>query len=146
MQTFLPYRDFHQTAQCLDYRRLGKQRVEAKQIHDIVSGKRITGGWVHHPAVLMWHGFPNSLACYYNAILDEWVSRGYQNAMEYIHVPPSVNEPLWLGDQAFHDSHKSNLLRKDTEFYQQYGWDVVSTLPYVWPVQDRRKETNGRSK
>jgi len=33
MQTFLPYADFKESAQCLDYRRLGKQRVEAKQIH-----------------------------------------------------------------------------------------------------------------
>ena len=28
MQTFLPYKDFGKTAKCLDYRRLGKQRVE----------------------------------------------------------------------------------------------------------------------
>ena len=35
MQTFLPYPDFVKSAQCLDYRRLGKQRVEAKQILEI---------------------------------------------------------------------------------------------------------------
>ena len=28
MQTFLPYPDFKQSAACLDYSRLGKQRVE----------------------------------------------------------------------------------------------------------------------
>ena len=53
MQTFLPYPDFLDSAQCLDYRRLGKQRVEAMQIHNIVSGKRSTGGWINHPAVKM---------------------------------------------------------------------------------------------
>lgn len=32
MQTFLPYPDFIRSAQCLDNRRLGKQRVECLQI------------------------------------------------------------------------------------------------------------------
>lgn len=32
MQTFLPYSDFTKSAQCLDNRRLGKQRVECLQI------------------------------------------------------------------------------------------------------------------
>jgi len=32
MQTFLPFPDFAESAKCLDNRRLGKQRVEAKQI------------------------------------------------------------------------------------------------------------------
>ncbi len=53
MQTFLPYVNFHSTARTLDYRRLGKQRVEALQIHNIVSGKRTTGGWINHPAGVM---------------------------------------------------------------------------------------------
>ena len=35
MQTFLPYSDFIKTARCLDYKRLGKQRVEAKRILEI---------------------------------------------------------------------------------------------------------------
>ena len=57
MQTFLPYNDFKKTAACLDNRRLGKQRVEAYQILRIISGKRTSGGWLRHPAVLMWKGF-----------------------------------------------------------------------------------------
>ena len=32
MQTFLPHRDFEQSAKCLDMKRLGKQRVEAYQL------------------------------------------------------------------------------------------------------------------
>ena len=133
MQTFLPYSDFDETAKCLDYKRLGKQRVEAWQIHQIVSGQRTKGGWINHPAVRMWMGFPNLLAWYYNAMVDEWVSRGYKHTMEIIMVPPSITEPLWMGDKDFHDSHKSNLLRKDPEFYGQYGWEVTPTLPYYWP-------------
>lgn len=33
MNTFLPYADFQKSAQCLDNKRLGKQRVEAWQIY-----------------------------------------------------------------------------------------------------------------
>ena len=32
MQTFLPYPDFQLSAECLDYKRLGKQRLEAFQL------------------------------------------------------------------------------------------------------------------
>lgn len=35
MNTFLPYPSFDESAKCLDYKRLGKQRVEAKQILEI---------------------------------------------------------------------------------------------------------------
>ena len=134
MQTFLPYANFEKTAQCLDYKRLGKQRVEAWQIYQIVSGKRTKGGWINHPAVNMWRGFSNLLAYYYNDILDEWIKRGYKNNMKYIMVPPSITEPLWLGNKDFHDSHKSNLLRKDPVFYTQYMWDVPNNLDYIWSV------------
>ena len=32
MQTFLPYPDFRESLESLDYKRLGKQRVEALQL------------------------------------------------------------------------------------------------------------------
>ena len=64
MQTFLPYADFVKTAKCLDYRRLGKQRVEAFQILNILEGKTTKAGWKHHPAVLMWKGYENALKKY----------------------------------------------------------------------------------
>lgn len=39
MQTFLPYGSFIESAKCLDYGRLGKHRVEAKQIIGGNNGK-----------------------------------------------------------------------------------------------------------
>ena len=52
MQTFLPYPDFRASAQVLDRRRLGKQRVEALQV---LRGLIVPGyGWRRHPAVRMW--------------------------------------------------------------------------------------------
>jgi len=51
VQTFLPYTDFIKSAKCLDYKRLGKQRVEAKQILNILLGETTKAGWTNHPAV-----------------------------------------------------------------------------------------------
>lgn len=134
MQTFLPYADFKESAQCLDYKRLGKQRVEAWQIYKIVSGERTTGGWINHPAVNMWRGYTNALATYYNVIRAEWLDRGYNNTMSSLKVTSPIEYPTFIGDKDFHDSHKSNLLRKDQEFYGQYNWQVLDNLPYVWGV------------
>src|SRR3546814_11842397 len=44
--------------------------------------------------------------------------------------PPVM--PPWLGNAAFHASHRSNLLRKDPGFYGRYGWPEPPDLPYVW--------------
>jgi len=73
MQTFLPYADFKISARTLDYKRLGKQRVEAWQIYQIVSENRSEGGCINHPAVKMWRRYPNALAMYYNTMILEWL-------------------------------------------------------------------------
>ena len=47
MQTFMPSYDYAIVAEQLDYRRLGKQRVEAMQTYNqLTKGK---GGYKHHP-------------------------------------------------------------------------------------------------
>ena len=132
MQTFLPYANFNKTAKCLDYKRLGKQRVEALQIYKIVSGERTTGGWINHPIVQMWMGYPDALAHYHNTMIDEWIIQGYKNNMKLIPHNPRYKNPEWLGEKEFHDSHKSNLIRKNPTFYSQYKWDVPSNLEYIW--------------
>ena len=134
MQTFLPYPDFKASAACLDYRRLGKQRIEAKQIHRIVSGLAVTKGSQNHPAILMWMSYPKSLAEYHNAMIVEWISRGYRNTMPLLELTSQGEQPLWLGDSRLHRSHQSNLLRKDFQFYNRYCWDVPTNLPYYWAV------------
>ena len=37
MQTFMPYADIEKSLKCLDYKRLGKQRVEAMQTYNQVT-------------------------------------------------------------------------------------------------------------
>ena len=134
LQTFLPYPDSKKSAQCLDYRRLGKQRVEALQIYKIVSGERTTGGWVNHPIVKMWMGYKDALAIYHNCMIDEWVRRGYSNTMSKLPVW-KVEIPWWWGDEDLHASHRSNLLRKDWEHYSEFGWTETPDLAYVWKVE-----------
>jgi hypothetical protein len=46
-----------------------------------------------------------------------------------------VEIPPWLSDERLPLSHRGNLMRKDPEFYGQYGWtDADPQAPYFWPV------------
>lgn len=133
MQTFLPFPDFKLSARALDMRRLGKQRVEAEQIWTtLVSGRK---AWANHPAVKMWRGYELALAAYRDTCIHEWIRRGYKNTMVFALVhPPLYVPPPWLGDEGFHRSHQSNLIRKLPEHYKPLFPDVPDNLPYVWPV------------
>jgi hypothetical protein len=142
MQTFVPYADFAATAVCLDYRRLGKQRVEAKQLllalGVAVGEHEPKSGWIHHPAVAMWRGFEGGLCQYAIAICEEWLRRGYRDSLlpqfEVAAARLSQVLPSWWGDDAVHASHRSNLLRKLPEHYSRFGWSEPCDLPYVWPT------------
>lgn len=135
MQTFLPYREYTLSAMCLDPKRLGKQRVEARQILNILLSRTTSQAWRNHPAVKMWRGYENELKLYYNAIVKEWIERGYNNTMEFEIVPVSYKEskPIWLTDD-FIRAHRSNLLRKMPEWYSSFDWNVPNDLPYIWPI------------
>lgn len=136
MQTFLPYPDFAESARCLDYKRLGKQRVEALQLARSLIQPT---GWSNHPASVMWRGHLGELIEYGLAICAEWRSRGYQDTVGMSLYELKVNidlypgKPWWIGDAAFHASHRSNLLRKDPAHYGQFGWHEPTTLSYLWP-------------
>lgn len=146
MQTFVPFSSFTASANVLDYRRLGKQRVECKQLlsslgYEIVDGDLIpTGkiaGWNQHPASSMWKGYELCLAEYQRIMIMEWIMRGYNNTMVYLSadkVNTDYPSPPWLGDDRIHSSHRSNLLRKDHEFYGKFNWTEPHDMPYQWPV------------
>ena len=138
MQTFLPLPSFSDSARVLDPRRLGKQRVEAWQVLRVLWGE--TKGWRHHPTVLQWRGYEGALAEYGRAICLEWVQRGYADTMlDRFPAPGSPPLPPWLGDPAYHASHRAALLAKDPVWYGQFGWveapavrDERGRLPYIW--------------
>lgn len=135
MQTFLPYSNFELSAKTLDRQRLGKQRVETLQILKALEAG--TGGWANHPATRMWKGHTNALVAYGVAICDEWIGRGYKDTCRDKILAYRNNEtndlPDWVGDKAFHRSHRSNLTRKFPEHYSKF-WDEPDDLEYIWPT------------
>lgn len=134
MQTFLPYPDLLQSVRVLDYRRLGKQRVETFQVLNILLDRTPTKGWRNHPVTRMWTGYEEALKLYQNLTIEEWVKRGYNNTMQFEELNyKRITLPPWFGNKDFHRSHRSNLLRKDYEYYSQY-FDEPSDLEYYWPV------------
>jgi len=143
MQTFLPYESFTLSARSLDRLRLGKQRIETMQILKILAGIQNGRGWINHPAVKMWEGSGYWLAEYGLAICEEWIARNYKdNCLIQIQTIQNnyrseIGEtyPEWLGNNQFHISHQSNLLRKNPEYYSIMGWNVPNDLPYYWPTQ-----------
>ncbi|AWT41139.1 MULTISPECIES: MSMEG_6728 family protein [Streptomyces] len=156
MQTFLTHPDFRRSAQDLDRRRLGKQRVEALQV---LRGLTVPGyGWRRHPAVRMWTGYEEALVRYGLEVCRVWRELGHQDSCAAslvagfaAHRPghpvreqPELAEagelPPWLGDPAFHRSHRSALVRKAPDVYAARFPDVPDDLPYVWPPSDRDAE------
>ena len=134
----MPYQSYTQVAKTLDYKRLGKQRVEGMQTYNqLTKGK---GGYPHHPINKMWLGYEPSLAVYTNAMITEWITRGYNNTMEIIQCCyqwtdkiHTHQKPNWVSDNALHTSHQSNLLRKDYEYYRHhFSTDIPIDLPYIW--------------
>jgi len=84
----------------------------------------------------MWKGYETALADYYEQCIWEWILRGFKNSMPMTYELQDTCEyitPHWLGDARFHESHKSNLLRKDMNYYGRFFPNVSPLLPYYWP-------------
>lgn len=145
MQTFLPFSDFAATAEVLDARRLGKQRVEVLQILRALTFDDY--GWRTHPAVTMWNGYTAALVTYGVVITQQWVASGYTDTvmpqlLEFIVPAPLRSQsqlaaagdlPPWLGWAQLHRSHRAALLRKDPDHYGPLFPDDDPDQPYVWP-------------
>lgn len=140
MQTFLISDNPAETAKILDNRRLGKQRVEAIQIANILIGETSKKGWRNHPAVKMWRGYESYLVkVYLRAMMREWLLRGYSNEKCFDHFQRLLllvkdiepKQPHWFNEEFF-QSHKSNLVRKCPEHYKSI-FNVDENLPYIWP-------------
>jgi hypothetical protein len=155
MQTFLPCREFGESARTLDIRRLGKQRVEAIQV---LRALTVPGyGWRHHPAAAMWAGYEEALVRYGLDVCETWCGQnradtcaatlvadlasgtGLTTIRTQAELASAGELPPWLGDAAFHRSHQAALVRKDPAHYRPLFPDVPEDLPYVWPASDRAR-------
>jgi hypothetical protein len=143
MQTFLPYQNFAQSAKVLDSKRLGNQRVEAKQIFDALQ-KGPGAPWYNHPAVQQWKGYEEILKSYFNAMVKEWINRGYENNMEFLKITPTTDVypiPWWLGNEDFHRSHRARLIAKNHTYSFLPGWEKDTNYNdsrYWWPDNKTR--------
>jgi len=122
------------TARNLDDKRLGKQRVEAKQI--------IRGSFPYHPATKMWEGHHDALALYGYLMCREWRKRGFADTLqpyfrELFHRKDTVNWPWWFASDDMVSTHRSKLIRKLPEHYKSLWPDDhlahSYALPYIWP-------------
>jgi hypothetical protein len=152
MQTFLPVADFEESARLLDSPRLGKQRVETLQV--LRALELPDYGWTSHPVVQMWRGRTAGLVGYGLATVRVWRERGFADSTHTLitEFAPDVEGasqeelaraglvPSWLGDEALHRSHRSNLLAKDPDFYRPLFEPLFGVepddLPYLWPGPD----------
>lgn len=145
MQTFLPYQDYQQSAKVLDRARLGKQRVENLQIMKALVLPDY--GWQNHPAVKMWEGYELALYHYQIAICNEWKARGYKDTClvktKDIYTKCKLRHPRapwWIYKEKLYASHRSNLLRKDPNWYGQFGWKEPDNLEYYWPTKEENND------
>jgi hypothetical protein len=142
MQTFLPYEEFHTSAMALDKRRCWKQVVEARQIVDVLEGKKVS--WANHPAVKMWIGHELAMRQYFNEFLEVCKEKHDINTKYeklYIGIPRYlIDYPWWLGDKNFHRAMRSRLIKKDRDFYlplfpEDEGFNDGR---YFWPVMETK--------
>jgi hypothetical protein len=101
----------------------------------------------------MWRGHEEALARYAFTCCEVWTSHGHADTCAatvaadlaplgigtvrtQAELAAAGALPAWLGDEDFHRSHRSALVRKDPGLYRARFGDVPDDLPYVWPRRD----------
>jgi hypothetical protein len=161
MQIFLPYSDFVKSLDCLDKKRCFKQLIEVRQVlaTNGVKVPKATGGYMkpsykHHPIHKIWGQYPDALMYYHDICMrfciTKWKIKTKPWTFSYLWRPDEkepyqslgkfmfplnqyqLSMPWCVGYKPFHDSHKSNLLRKDSDYYSQFAEEVPDNLEYIW--------------
>lgn len=152
MLTFLPLKSFVKSLECLDEKRLSRQRVDSYQILEvlydypvipnslrtIVPFDRKFGGWQRHPSIIMWRGHEEWLKLYIACVIGEWCSRGLYNSIANYELPAYNTNlqgpPPWLGYEPFHRSHRELLVWKNPVHYLKlWPEDKVDFPKLFWP-------------
>lgn len=157
VNTFVTSNSVSECASNLDNKRLGKQRVEAKQIIDCIESK-LTKGFGNHPATLMWKDHIIGLKYYCNAMIKEWKSRKnskgepFKNTMEIYELDIKDEKeimPWWFYCKQLQLTHKCSLLRKNPVYYKfeltEKEQEFMYT-GYMWPHKLSEKAISKVSK
>ena len=161
MQTLLPYSSYSFTAQHLDNKRLNKQILECYQILKVLSQRPVKGGWVNHPAVLMWKNHELHLYAYAQKMIKEAKIRGIRTDKNSDNLLSLHNQyklkwgtstPDWLLDKdkmsRIVATHRARLYVKDPEYYadfakyvdNEYNKPCCEGCNYYWPTHPRKKK------
>jgi hypothetical protein len=155
MQTFLPYKDFNQSAIALDNKRLNKQILEGYQILKVLNSDDPRAAWRNHPAVKMWRGSEAKLYDYVLSMANVATSRGIKTDKNLENIETLRNatvqnwgteEPFWINDESIvnrlTESHRANLYRKDPEFYVDFVHDKANPCcdkcQYYWVTHNEK--------
>jgi hypothetical protein len=159
MQTFLPYKDFHKSAEALDNKRLNKQVLECYQILKVLSNDDPQAAWRNHPAVKMWRGYEGWLWLYTMTMIKEADKRGIKTDKNLANLNElkawagnswGYGKPKWYTDPFVMDrlttTHKANLYTKDPVYYFEFHDALATSNPccperkepckYYWVAHD----------
>jgi hypothetical protein len=121
---YLPYQDFYRSAKCLHDDHLREQRTFCR---DAIQALTIPGRMLRQPVdVVMWEGHVSALLHLCEATLRERRRRnsGEKGVTPWMLERREEREPLFIGDNAFHDQFKRKLLHLKPEWYGKMGWRV----------------------
>ena len=142
MITFCPLTDVNAIAQLLDNKRLNAQRTEAGAILKWLRTPKRYARFQTAGFCTMWAHNMEALAVYYNAMLREWLARGFNVVVGkfegcVLGREDEVVFPGWWGNSLLHSNHRTALLTKYPEHYSKYGWSEEGAADgnynYIWP-------------
>src|SRR5882757_119106 len=133
----MPNIGFFKSLRQLDDDRLSKQRQDALAALQLLLGPKTK---IRHAIMDMWGGYEYVLGVYGMSACSEWQNkRGNRDKIAFdIHalldgLPKEFDVPPWMGDLDFHRSHRSYLIRKMPEVYEEYRPNTPLNMPLLWP-------------
>jgi hypothetical protein len=164
MQVFVPFPQYSVSLGLLDSSRLNKQALECTQLLDIMLGiptktGKVRTGWLNHVALVAWKQNPGALIKYLKINATMLKTIGYktdycdEKLLKYESFNLPDDDPIWLGDELIHSSHRARLLQKGfeqklkgqknadniIELYKSFNWEemhdpILFRREYKWPV------------
>ncbi len=138
MIIFLPDQSYFECAKILDYKRLGKQRVEARWL--LQELQKENSRFKNHPLYKMFDGYQYMVISYGIAICEEWLNRGYKDTLLNWFLDQDQenyddSDPWWIFDERIYSSHRTKLITKDPVYYSKFGWSEIPdpNCSYYWP-------------
>ncbi len=145
LRTWLPADTFIASATLLHDNEVYRIRQHVLFILNVLAGRH--QHMRHSPHVVMWRGAELQLVAYGTTMCREWRQRGHDDKLEaqiYAFgeealrigtLTPQLNgnKPWWLGNEGFHLSHRSGLVKINPEYYKTLWKDVSPDLPMVSP-------------